>query len=229
MRIFYYQGKREPDYRTLMHYQRDFTVEGQKIPVSRLVIAEQTHSKEIHICREIDCGAGIGNKPQIPVADGLITNIPYQYLLIRTADCYPVFLLDNRRNVIAALHCGREGTRKNIIGEAVKLMKKHFYCQPMDLTAIVGAGICHKHYEVSRELYEEFNKGLKAAGLEPDLTKNRFINIRYALNAQLLKAGIPEINIENINDCTFESSNYHSYRREKTRNRQINIAGILYG
>jgi hypothetical protein len=64
--------------------------------------------------------------------------------------------------------------------------------------------------------------------LEPVLTKNRHIDLRKTLNAQLLKAGIPEINIEHINDCTFENSCYHSYRREKTNNRQINIVGIIH-
>ncbi|MGB4260405.1 MAG: polyphenol oxidase family protein [Candidatus Cloacimonas acidaminovorans] len=229
MKLFYYLGKREPDYRTLMHLQKDFMLEGIKIPVSRLVIAEQTHSKEVHICREIDCGAGIGNKPQIPLADGLITNIPYQYLLIRTADCYPILLMDSRRNVVAGLHCGREGTQKNIVGEAIRKMKSHFYCQLTDIIAIVGAGICHKHYEVSQELFDNFNRALRKMGLEPDITQNRHLNLRKILNAQLIKEGIPEINIENVNDCTFESSNYHSYRREKTNNRQINIVGILYG
>jgi copper oxidase (laccase) domain-containing protein len=85
------------------------------------------------------------NKPQIPVVDGLITKIPYQYLLIRTAECYPVILMDNRINVIAALHCGREGTRKNIVGEAIRIMNSQMYCQLTDIIAIVGAGICHNH------------------------------------------------------------------------------------
>jgi len=137
--------------------------------------------------------------------------------------------MDSRRNVVAGLHCGREGTQKNIVGEAIRKMKSHFYCQLTDIIAIVGAGICHKHYEVSQELFDNFNRALRKMGLEPDITQNRHLNLRKILNAQLIKEGIPEINIENVNDCTFESSNYHSYRREKTNNRQINIVGILYG
>jgi len=229
MKIFYHLGKRDTDYRSLMHLQKDFILEGTKIPISRVIIAEQTHSKQVHICREIDGGAGFMNKPQIPVVDGLITKIPYQYLLIRTSDCYPVILMDNRINVIAALHCGREGTRKNIVGEAIRIMNSQMYCQLTDIIAIVGAGICHNHYEVSQELYNEFGKSIVSQGLEPVLTKNRHIDLRKTLNAQLLKAGIPEINIEHINDCTFENSCYHSYRREKTNNRQINIVGIIHG
>ena len=137
--------------------------------------------------------------------------------------------MDNRINVIAALHCGREGTRKNIVGEAIRIMNSQMYCQLTDIIAIVGAGICHNHYEVSQELYNEFGKSIVSQGLEPVLTKNRHIDLRKTLNAQLLKAGIPEINIEHINDCTFENSCYHSYRREKTNNRQINIVGIIHG
>ncbi|MEN6445181.1 MAG: laccase domain-containing protein, partial [Candidatus Cloacimonas sp.] len=81
MKIFYYLGKRDPDYHSLLYLQRDFVLDGVKIPASRVIIAEQTHSKQVHICREIDCGAGFMQKPQIPIVDGLITKTPYQYLL----------------------------------------------------------------------------------------------------------------------------------------------------
>jgi YfiH family protein len=225
--IYFHLGKRQPDYRSLMSLQSDFELEGKKIPVSRLVIADQTHSALVHICREEDNGAGLGSHPQLPVVDGLATNIPNQFLLIRTADCTPIILMDRVQMAVAALHSGREGTRKNIAGEGVRALVENYGSQPKDIIAYIGAGICHSHYEVSAELYDDFNSSLTSAGLNPDTSLHRHVNIRKTIFQQLIKAGLTFRNIENITDCTFEDTNYHSYRREGTHNRQINLVGII--
>ena len=227
MKIFFHLGKRQPDYRSLMSAQNDFVIEDRLIPASRLVIADQTHSNLAHICREVDCGAGLGDHPQIPIVDGLITNIPNQFLLIRTADCTPIILMDSKRMVVAALHSGREGTRKNIAGKAVSLMQQHYGCDPHDIIGYIGAGICHKHYEVSEAIYHEYNESMLAMGLSPVTTLFRHIDIRRSIFQQLIQAGLSFKNIENIHDCTFESEDYHSYRREGSHNRQINLVGIV--
>jgi len=228
MSIFFHLGKRNPDYRSLMREQQDFVVDGRTIPINRIVIADQTHSKLVHICSEDDCAAGWGDKPQIPVADGLITNIPNQFLLIRTADCTPIILMDAKQMVVSAVHSGREGTRKNIAGEAVLLMSNHYSCNPADILAYIGAGICHQHYEVSQEIYDQYNDSLIAAGLNPATNLPRHIDIRNSIFAQLLQAGLTINHIENISECTFENTAYHSFRREGTKNRQINLVGIIH-
>lgn len=228
MKMFFHLGKREPNYRSLMEQQVDFELQGRTIPVSRLVIADQTHSDLVHLCSETDCGAGLGSKPQIPIVDGFITNIPNQFLLIRTADCTPIILMDNRLMVVSALHSGREGTRKNIAGKAVKLMQEHYGSDPSDICAFIGAGICHQHYEVSEAIYSEYNHSLLEMGLHPATDLHRHINIRKGIFQQLIQAGIPFKNIDNVHDCTFESTDYHSFRREGSHNRQINLVGIVY-
>ncbi|MDD4309452.1 MAG: polyphenol oxidase family protein [Candidatus Cloacimonetes bacterium] len=227
MKIFVHLGKRNPDYRSIMRLQQDFMVQDITIPVSRTVIAEQTHSRLVHICTEGDSGAGFGDKPQIQTADGFITNIPNQFLLIRTADCTPVILMDKQQMVVCALHSGREGTRKNISGEAVSLMISHYGCQPRNICAFIGAGICHKHYQVSEDVYSEYNESMLAMGLNPARDIPRHIDIRRGIFQQLIQAGLPFFNIENIHDCTFEDPEYHSFRREGSQNRQINLVGII--
>lgn len=228
MKIYFHFGKKQPDYRGLMQSQQDFALAGRIIPVSRLVIADQTHSNLVHLCSEADCGAGLSDKPQIPVVDGFITNIPNQFLLIRTADCTPIILMDAKRMVVSALHSGREGTRKNIAGKAIQAMQAHYGCDPKDICGYIGAGICHRHYEVSEAIFNEYNNSLLAMGLDPALELHRHIDIRKGIFQQLLQAGIPFKNIDNIHDCTFESPEYHSFRREGSHNRQINLVGIIH-
>jgi YfiH family protein len=216
-----------PDYRSIMKNHADFELAGRVIPSSRIVIAEQTHSNLVHICREEDCGAGFGEHPQIAVADGLVSNIPNQFLLIRTADCTPILLFDKSEMVIAAVHSGREGTRKNIAGACVNAMMRHYACNPANIVAYIGAGICEAHYEVSEDIFQEFNASLIAEDFFPCTNQHRHLNIRSTIFQQLIRAGLRFINIENVHICTYEDSGYFSFRRDETKNRQINMIGII--
>jgi YfiH family protein len=225
--VFFHLGAMDPDYRGIMKRHTDFEVAGRSIPADRTVIADQTHSAVVHLCREEDCGAGFGTHQQIPVADAMITDIPHQYLLIRTADCTPILLFDPKRLVVAAVHSGREGTRKNIAGACVNAMIGHYGCNPADIVAHIGAGICEAHYEVSEAMYEEFNASLISEGFCPCTNMHRHLNIRTTIFQQLIRAGLRFINIENVHVCTYEDTGYFSFRRDGTNNRQINLIGII--
>lgn len=219
-------GTTVPDYRGIMQSQTDFYIGEKKIPASRVVIAEQTHSDLVHVCRESDSGAGFGEHPQIPVADGFVTNIPDQFLLIRTADCTPVIFVDKYLRAVGAVHSGREGTRKNISGKAVKLMNTEFGISPSDITAWIGAGICAKHYPVSDIAWDEYIAAMQAIGLDTSLQMRPYLDIRLSIFQQLIAAGIPFINIEQDTACTWESQHHFSWRRDGSTNRQINIVGL---
>ena len=211
-----------------MAAQTDFCVDDRLIPASRVVICEQTHSNYVHVCREEDSGAGFGAHPQIPIADGFVSAIPNQYLLIRTADCTPVLFADKHHRAVGAVHSGREGTRKNIVGQAVELLHSKFGIPASDLSVWIGAGICVDHYEVSKCVYEQFHESLRAQGIEPVSNQQRRLDIRNCIFQQLIAAGIAFRDIEQDHHCTFESEGYHSFRRNGTKNRQINLIGIEY-
>lgn len=227
MKVFMHLGKRQPDYRGLMREQKDFMISDRLIPVNRVVVADQTHSNLVHICREEDCGAGFGPHPQIPIVDGLITDIPGQFLLIRTADCTPVIMYDPVKYVVAALHSGRESTRRNIVATAGQIMQQHYGCDMKQVVAWIGAGISEAHYEVSQQIYDEFQASMVNQQLTPKTDFPRHLDIRHAIFQQLIRAGLTFRNIDQVCDCTYANPEYHSYRREGTNNRQINIVGIL--
>lgn len=227
MKVFRYIGDSSLDYRGIMQRHTDLQIGDLIIPRDKLVIAEQTHSKLVHNCLPEDCGAGFANHPQIKEADGFITAIPGQFLLIRTADCSPVLLWDEEHLVVSALHSGREGTRKNIAAQAVLQLTTDYGCKPEDLKAIIGPGICETHYEVSPEVYEDFLASLKKQGINPISGSYRHLAIQATIHEQLLASGLREEQIECIPTCTYESLQHFSFRRDGTHNRQINIIGIL--
>ena len=225
MRNYFYLGKREPEYRQLLQ-QDCIRLEDKVIPLARVVSAEQVHGSKIHICTESDSGAGFGGKAKIAGVDGLITQVPEQYLMIRTADCVPVLMMDKQHRAVAALHSGREGTRQNIVGKAIDTLKEHFGISPQDLCVWVGACICAEHYQVSPELYEQFIASMHEQGLYPFLSQDHHLNIRLAVFQQLLSAGVAFRDIDQDMNCTHEDHGYHSYRRDGSDRRQINIVGI---
>jgi YfiH family protein len=225
MRHYFYLGKREPEYRQLLE-QRCICLEDKVIPLSQVVSAEQVHGSHIHICTEADFGAGFGDKAKVAGADGLITNVPEQYLMIRTADCAPVLMMDKQHRAVAAVHSGREGTRQNIVGKAIDMLQQHFGILPQDLCVWVGACICAEHYQVSAELYEEFVASMQEQGLYPKLNNANQLDIRLAVFQQLLSAGVAFRDIDQDMNCTHEDHGYHSFRRDGGDRRQINLVGI---
>lgn len=228
MKTWLHLGDKEPDYRGLMRVQGDIRIGGKVVPASRTVIAEQIAADGVHLCSEADLGAGWGNHSQIAGADALITDIPRQYLLIRTADCFPVLLQDTQNRAVAAIHSGREGTRLNVVGKTIRILRDRFGIAAAELVAHVGAGICGRHYEVDEATWRDFCGALQEQDFAPGQSEYRHIDLRRAIFSQLIAAGIPFFNIEQQFVCTLESSVHYSYRRDGTRNRQINLIGLEY-
>lgn len=156
----------------------------------------QIHSAEVLVVDREGC-AGEG--------DGLITSKPDVILSIRTADCYPVLLVDIRARVIAALHAGWRGTAAGIVPAAIRLMASKFGTSASDIFAAIGPGIGGCCYEVGTDVARRF--GLATAG---------HVDLGQANQDQLIEAGVAEAHIDRLNLCTFcDAARFHSYRRDK--------------
>ncbi len=228
-KLFLFLGDRTIPYRTLMANHTDFYLEGFFIKKSQVVIAEQTHSNNVHICSDSDSGAGFDEHLQITYSDALISNIPNQFLLIRTADCFPILLYDQKSEAVGAIHSGREGTKQNIVAQTIIAMQNAYSSNPSDLHAWIGAGICKKHYQVSDNIWNDFSEICTQNRLFIDKSDIPFLDIQNVVIQQLLLAGIKAENIVKLDICTYESKNHFSYRRDGTHNRQINVIGMSDG
>lgn len=227
--LFTYLGDISLPYRKIMADHTDFTIGETVIPKNRVVIAEQTHSNHVHVCREEDCGAGFDDHPQIQDCDAMITNLTNQFLLIRTADCTPILLYDEETRSIGAIHSGREGTRKNIVGATVSVMSEQFSARPENIKAIIGAGICKRHYQVDEATWQQVFESFKEQNIMLNIPDFPYLDIQHIILQQLRNAGLILDNISKNIICTFESKDHFSYRRDGTHNRQINIIGMRYG
>jgi YfiH family protein len=147
--------------------------------------------------------------------DALVTDTPGLWIRIRTADCVPVLLLDERRRAVAAAHCGWRGTRLGLAGAAVRRMGEEFGAEPGDLHAAIGPGIQMCCFEVGPEVAGEFRDAFPERW---DLTGRARIDLAEALVRQLAAAGLREERIQRSEDCSrCREDLFHSFRRDGTR------------
>ncbi len=138
--------------------------------------------------------------------DALITSKPGLYVGVRTADCVPILLVDERRRVVAAVHAGWRGTAAGIAMRAVERMGG----EARDVLAAIGPSICGQCYEVGAEVAARFARWFPET---PQLTK---VDLAEANRRQLLAAGLPESRIFCAGLCTICTvGEFHSFRRER--------------
>lgn len=189
----------------------------------RAVVMKQLHSARVFL---------LDKYPENRLAgDGLVTASAGLLLIIKTADCLPVFLVDPENRAVAAVHCGWRSTLQRILVSAFNLMRDNFGTRPESLLAALGPCIEQKCYEVGPEVLE----GFSAAGFDTGrifttaLNKDRFHLDLRRTNRLLLadEIGLRPENIYELGACTFCSADLYSYRRDRqTERRLVNFIGI---
>lgn len=88
--------------------------------------------------------------------DALSTNMPNVGVCVKTADCIPVLLWDDRTNVASAVHAGWKGTLRRIVEANIDTLRSTYGTKPEDIHAIIGPGISVDSFEVGEEVYQMF-------------------------------------------------------------------------
>ncbi len=182
-------------------------------PNTTFVVANQTHSSNIHIVKESQELGWYSLDDAIENCDALITNQKNIMLTILTADCVPILLLDKKAKVVAAIHAGWKGTQQKVLFKTVKKMQELFKTNPKDIIAGIAPSIGKCCYEVDWNVAQHFKHISNAYE-----TKNQkyMLNLPYINKEQLLKAGVKAKNIECSHVCTAcDVENYFSYRKER--------------
>lgn len=142
-------------------------------------------------------------------ADGIVgnTNTPKAIL---TADCVPLVLIGPSDHVV--IHAGWRGLAQNILSNPLALAIKPYY-------AFIGPHIRPADYEVQSDFLSNFE-------LYPDAFSHHsgkiYFNLSLVAHQQLSQA-YPGISIVDCGLCTFRETRFHSYRRDKTTQRNWNI------
>ena len=185
------------------------------ISPDQLVFPKQTHTASVKtITNGFFDSIMEAQKHFLNETDAVITNLRGICVAVKTADCVPVLLYDPKRKVVAAVHAGWRGTVQNIVFVTIHKMIQEFGTDPADLIAGIGPSISPELYEVGEEVWKQFDPEFYLAS-NPEKADKKLLNLWSANYQQLIKAGVPEEQIEVARTCTFsDPDRFFSARRD---------------
>ena len=195
----------------------DYTALSERlgIPLSCFIRPYQAGGDKVEIVTSEQGGSGVIKDNALKKVDGLITAEKNIVLSIIAADCVPVYLVDEKADVVGLLHCGRKSAAGMLIHNAVEHMKE-LGAVPQDIQVIVGSHICSKCYEVGEEVRTEYAKVFAPKELESlfeQCRKSIYLSLTETIRLKAIAEGIDDKKITAVNDCTCHDAAYYSYRR----------------
>ncbi len=185
----------------------------------------QTHSDIVHVVGAPNKGERIRSN-SIPLeGDAMITQESCAPLIIRVADCVPVFFYDPVAKVIGVAHSGWVGTYAEICKKTINAMIDNFGIDTKNLRAYIGPCIAGRNYNVDvnrtdRKEANEYFVSMRGANIVDNMY---YIDLREVVRNQLINAGVSETNIEVSSLCTFEQENLYSSRRRDMPSNNIGV------
>ena len=172
----------------------------------KIFLLHQVHSNKFIY---IDDKYKLKTKPKV---DAVITNQRNLPIAVLTADCVPILICDNKKNIIAAIHAGWKGAYKGIINKVIKYMIKKG-CNVKNITAVIGPAISVKNYEIKNDFKKKFlKKDKNNKKFFKTRTNKLYFDLTKYIRSLLLENKIE--NIEKINIDTFDINNkFFSARR----------------
>lgn len=152
--------------------------------------------------------------------DGYLTKESKIAFAIKTADCIPLILWDDKTKNLCGLHCGWKGLKNGIIPKTIERNPHQHFTH-----AYIGPHICKDHFEVQSDFIDAF------ASAEQDIShfleesnSKIYMNLRQLVIHQLHQYGV-EIN-NNFSPCSYaEKDHFFSWRRDNANpHRNLTIA-----
>lgn len=140
--------------------------------------------------------------------DALITDISGYCLVIRTADCVPVFIYDKKSKAAAAIHSGWKSTHLNITASVIKKMKERYSSEPKNLVAYILPCIGSDYYEVKDDVSKLFEGFI-------DVKDGKcFLDLKGVVVSQLREEGVERNSIfADFRDTFSFNSDLFSHRK----------------
>ena len=150
--------------------------------------------------------------------DALITNSENAVLAIKTADCFPVLIVDPVNRAVGAVHSGWRGTLARVLPGAIEEMSRRYQSNPAHLMAALGPGIRECCFEVGEEvarLFKEAYPEKTAARPRQSMPGKYLVDLAAVLKTQMTQSGIPPENQYDPGTCTrCNTREFFSWRAE---------------
>ena len=187
-----------------------------------IVMADQVHSARVLHVSRADRGKGAQTlHSPLEKADALCTQERDLPLTVIVADCAAVYCYDPVHAAIGLAHSGWRGTAKRIVPRLISEMTARFHSSPENLHVWISPCIGPESFEVGSEVLEIFRKEYSEQRPQtqwyrssPDDPSHGLLDLKALLFDQLWGEGVLPEHVEVSSDCTFQSENFFSYRRD---------------
>ena len=179
---------------------------------------QQTHSDKL-----------VASSSQILQADAHWTAIKKTGLLIATADCLPILILNKSTKTIAAVHAGWKGICNQIAYKTLLALCTK-YSTSKDFCIWVGPHILKSSFEVKQDVLDQ----LLDSSFEKDkkihykvTEEKRFVDLKSILLSQVKEAVGTDFILHEVSMDTKTTSFLNSYRRHpETPGRNLSFIGF---
>jgi YfiH family protein len=166
------------------------------------------------------CIDAAGRAGVLAEGDALVDDTPGTLLGVKTADCVPLLLVDERQRAVAAVHAGWRGAVQDVAGKTVEKMAVRYHTRPEDLHAAIGPSIGGCCFEVGPEVAVQF-------GHAPNGKVH--IDLAALHRERLLALGLAPERVYAAELCTVcGGEEFHSFRRDgQAAGRMLSVVGIV--
>jgi len=180
-----------------------------------IVSPHQVHGTRVVVVSEGDRGK------VIPETDALIAESGNLHLMLRFADCVPLFFYDPVQRAVGLAHAGWRGTLEGVAQATVAAMAESFGSRPHDLVAGIGPAIGPCCYEVGEDVAQRVRAsfGLGAGATDGGILARRandrwHLDLWEANRRQLERAGVHRMEVAEM--CTAcRRDEWFSHRAEQ--------------
>ncbi len=180
------------------------------VPESQVVTARQVHGNRVAVVDTRDCG-GV-----VPDTDALITAQAGITLMLRFADCVPIFLYDQATPAVGLGHAGWRGTAAGTASHMVGSMTASFGTDPPNVIAALGPAVGPCCYEVGAEVVQAISPILceRPKAILPRANGLFAVDLWEANRQQLVQSGVTQVEIGRL--CTAcHVHEFFSHRADK--------------
>ena len=180
------------------------------LPFETMFDVWQVHGREV-VCAEAPRPLEVEHQK----ADVILTNKVGITLVMRFADCVPIFLFDPIKRVIGIVHAGWQGTVEKVAAAAVEAMTEHYESNPQDVLAGIGPSIGVDHYEVGPDVVSAARRAFAEKANDSLVLDNgrAHFDLWKANQIVLQESGVNAIEVAGV--CTAcQTDDWYSHRAE---------------
>lgn len=196
------------------------------LSLSQFTFLQQTHSDHFLEVTKQDCGKGAySNDDALFDYDAYYTKDIDHPIGIFTADCLGIVLYDPTSHIIAAIHSGWAGTKKQITAKVLQHLIQKEGLNPTTTKVFLSPCIQFESLEMGKDILDSFlelpydvSSYIRITSKDKGYLDNRGLNIEM-----LLQTGILPTYIYSAPYDTFVDAHMFSYRRNKQCGRHLTM------